>query len=29
MSLGPPLRGGNVFVIDAEAQGSADLPFTE
>jgi PPOX class probable F420-dependent enzyme len=24
-----PMRSGNVFVIDAEAQGSADLPFTD
>jgi PPOX class probable F420-dependent enzyme len=24
-----PMRSGNVFVIEAEAQGSADLPFTD
>ena len=24
-----PMRSGNVYMIDAEAQGSADLPFTD
>ena len=24
-----PMRSGNVFVVEAEAQGSADLPFED